>query len=99
MDLYIYLSFLVSLPIENCDKEKSLGLDIVEGFFASGLITAVQKEYADATRSRETMQFLEQYKKAMANRTEEQKAAERAEVRAAFGNEATIVNIITGEVV
>jgi hypothetical protein len=35
----------------------------------------------------------------MANRTEEQKAAERAEVRAAFGNDATVVNIITGEVV
>ena len=73
--------------------------DIVEGFFESGLITAVQKEHSDATRSRETMQFLERYKEAMANRTEEQKAAERAEVRAAFGNDATVVNIITGEVV
>lgn len=73
--------------------------DIVEGFYENGLITAVQKEYSDATRSRETMQFLEQYATAMANRSEEQKAMERAEVRAAFGKDVTVQNIFTGEVI
>jgi hypothetical protein len=73
--------------------------DVVEQFFENGLITAEQKEYADNTRAIELTEFLKKYKEAQANRSEEQKAMERAEVRAAFGKDVTVQNIFTGEVI
>lgn len=73
--------------------------DIVEQFFENGFITAEQKEYADNTRDIELTEFLEEYKKAQANRTPEQIEAERKAVRAAFYSWENPVNIITGEVI
>ena len=67
--------------------------DVIEDFFANGLITAEQKEYADNTRTIETAQFIEEYKKAQANRTPEQIEAERVAVRQAFYSWENPVNI------
>jgi len=71
--------------------------DIVEQFFENGFITAEQKEYADNTRDIETAQFIEEYKKAQANRTPAQIEAEKAAVREAFYSWENPINIFTGE--
>lgn len=48
-----------------------------------------------AARERETKDFLKEYRKRMENY--EHSAEEMAEMRAAFGEGATVVNVITGK--
>ena len=51
----------------------------------------------DFMRDRELRNFLEEYRQAMAHRTPEQVAEERAEARAAHGPGVELVNVLTGE--
>lgn len=73
-------------------------LDMLTDFATLGLIADFQVELSENTRKIEQTAFLKEYMIAQANRSEEQKEEERMMARAAFGPDAQVVNIITGEV-
>lgn len=58
---------------------------------------AVDESACDAARDADTKAFFQQYRKARANRSPEQRAEEAFELRAAFGPGQEVVDIITGE--
>ena len=73
-------------------------LDMLTDFATLGLIADFQVELSENTRKIEQTAFLKEYMIAQANRSEEQKEEERMMARAAFGPDAKVVNIVTGEV-
>jgi hypothetical protein len=73
-------------------------LDMVTDFATLGLIADFQVELSENTRKIEQAAFLKEYMIAQANRSEEQKNEERMMAQAAFGPDAKVVNILTGEV-
>ena len=73
-------------------------LDMVTDFATLGLIADFQVELSENTRKIEQTAFLKSYMTAQANRSEEEKNEERMMAQAAFGSDAKVVNIITGEV-
>lgn len=73
-------------------------LDMLTDFATLGFIADFQVEASENTRKIEQADFIKQYKIAMANRSEEEKEEERMMARAAFGPDAKVVNIVTGEV-
>ena len=73
-------------------------LDMVTDFATLGLIADFQVELSENTRKIEQTAFLKEYMFAQANRSEEDKNEERMMAQAAFGPDAKVVNIITGEV-
>ena len=73
-------------------------LDMVTDFATLGLIADFQVELSENTRKIEQTAFLKEYMIAQANRSEEQKNEERMMAQAAFGPDAKVVNILTGEV-
>lgn len=73
-------------------------LDMLTDFATLGFIADFQVEASENTRKIEQTAFLKEYMIAQANRSEEQKEEERMMARAAFGPDAQVVNIITGEV-
>ena len=73
-------------------------LDMVTDFATLGLIADFQVELSENTRKIEQAAFLKEYMIAQANRSEEQKNEERMMAQAAFGSDAKVVNILTGEV-
>ena len=58
---------------------------------------AFSREATRAKREVQNDEAIEQYKKARANMTAEQKAEEMFEMRAAFGEGATVIDVLTGE--
>ena len=73
-------------------------LDMVTDFATLGLIADFQVELSENTRKIEQTAFLKEYMFAQANRSEEEKNEERMMAQAAFGSDAKVVNVITGEV-
>ena len=73
-------------------------LDMVTDFATLGLIADFKVELSENTRKIEQTAFLKEYMIAQANRSEEQKNEERMMAQAAFGPDAKVVNILTGEV-
>lgn len=73
-------------------------LDMVTDFATLGLIADFQVELSENTRKIEQSAFLKEYMFAQANRSEDEKNEERMMAQAAFGADAKIVNVITGEV-
>ena len=73
-------------------------LDMVTDFATLGLIADFQVKLSENTRKIEQAAFLKEYMIAQANRSEEQKNEERMMAQAAFGPDAKVVNILTGEV-
>ena len=73
-------------------------LDMVTDFATLGLIADFQVELSENTRKIEETAMLKEYMFAQANRSEEQKNEERMMAQAAFGPDAKVVNVITGEV-
>jgi hypothetical protein len=60
-------------------------------------ITWPHKAAMDVERSAQTFAFLASYTEAQLNRTPDQLSEEAYEMRAAFGEGATVVNVITGK--
>ncbi len=73
-------------------------LDMVTDFATLGLIADFQVELSENTRKTEQSAFLKEYMISQANRSEEDKNEERMMAQAAFGPDAKVVNVITGEV-
>ena len=73
-------------------------LDMVTDFATLGFIADFQVELSENTRKIEQTAFLKEYMFAQANRSEEEKNEERMMAQAAFGSDARVVNVITGEV-
>ena len=71
--------------------------DAMEELQAAGLVDSTTVAVTAEARDRHTQQFLAEYRTAMANRTAEQIAEERAEARAAMGPGVEMVNVVTGE--
>ena len=71
--------------------------DAMEELEAAGLVDSTTVAVTAEARDRHTQQFLAEYRTAMANRTAEQIAEERAEARAAMGPGVEMVNVVTGE--
>ena len=71
--------------------------DAMEELQAAGLVDSTTVAVTAEARDRHTQQFLAEYREAMANRTAEQIAEERAEARAAMGPGVEMVNVVTGE--
>jgi len=62
-----------------------------------GMVDAITVETTRIVEREETDRFIEEYKKNRANRSAEEIAEERYEMRAAFGPGETVVNVLTGE--
>ena len=73
-------------------------LDMVTDFATLGLIDDFQVDHSEYTRKIEQSAFLKGYMAAQANRSEEEKNEERMMAQAAFGSDAKVVNVVTGEV-
>ena len=71
--------------------------DAMEELESAGLVDETTVAVTAEARDRHTQQFLAEYRLAMANRTAEQIAEERAEARAAMGPGVEMVNVVTGE--
>ena len=71
--------------------------DMLHKFVIARLITQEVADNSEVVRQEEVAVFLGEYKKARANRTPEQIAEEAFEMRAAFGEGETIVDVFTGE--
>ena len=62
-----------------------------------GMVDAITVETTRIVEIEETDRFIEEWKKNRANRSAEEIAEERYEMRAAFGPGETVVNVLTGE--
>ena len=82
---------------ESTGEFRPLMSDAMEELQAAGLVDETTVAVTAEARDRHTQQFLAEYRAAMANRTAEQIAEERAEARAAMGPGVEMVNIVTGE--
>ena len=71
--------------------------DMTPDWYNMGIITEAEKSATDAARKIMDSAFIAEWKEARNNRTDEEIAEERFEMRAAFGAGETVVNVITGE--
>ena len=71
--------------------------DMTTDWYNMGIITEAEKAATDAARKIMDSAFIAEWKEARNNRTDEDIAEERFEMRAAFGAGETVVNVITGE--
>lgn len=69
--------------------------DCLNDMLKQGLITSVEHSASETVRTEETMAFIQEYRK---NHSAPASEEERAEMRAAFGEGAKVVNAITGRV-
>ena len=72
--------------------------DILEFYCEAGVITPEVLHDTESAALKDMEAFIEQYKEARANRSPEEIAEERAEMRAAFGPGEWVLNVFTGEV-
>jgi len=66
--------------------------------YEAGLITEVTVRSTNEAYDKEMQEFLSEYRKNQANRTQEEINEQRSEARAAMGSGVKMVNIITGEI-
>ena len=71
--------------------------DMMCNWLELGLIDLVTFRATEKARKQQNDQFFAEYRENRKNRTAEEIAEERFEMRAAFGPGETIVNVITGE--
>jgi RNA polymerase subunit RPABC4/transcription elongation factor Spt4 len=71
--------------------------DMTTDWYNLGIITEAEKAATDAARKIMDDVFVNEWKASRNNRTAEEIAEERFEMRAAFGPGETVVNVITGE--
>ena len=71
--------------------------DMLHTFVIARLITQEVADDSEVLRQEEESVYIARYIEARNNRTPEQVAEERAEARAAFGPDETIVDVMTGE--
>ena len=76
---------------------RCLPADCVRDLVDANLITVETAERTTDMREIETLEFIQEYRTAQANRTPEQIAEERMMARGAMGGGVDMVNIITGE--
>ena len=76
---------------------RCLPADCVRDLVDANLITVETAERTTDMREIETLEFIQEYRAAQANRTPEQIAEERMMARGAMGGGVDMVNIITGE--
>lgn len=72
--------------------DECLGVMVV-----AGLVTERQVTISKKVRQNELMAFLNEYRKAQATRTPDQRHEARLEARSAFGEGVEVVNVFTGE--
>ena len=78
-------------------NDRCIPHDIMLDLKRYGMVDAITVETTRIVEREETDRFIEEYKKNRANRSAEEIAEERYEMRAAFGPGETVVNILTGE--
>ena len=78
-------------------NDRCIPNDIMLDLLRYGMVNAVTVATTRIVEREETDRFIEEYKKNRANRSAEEVAEERYEMRAAFGPDQTVVNILTGE--
>ena len=78
-------------------NNRCLMSDAMEELFLADKVTEMVVRATKIARDKENEEFLEEYRKAQANRTAEEIAEQRAEARAAMGPGVDMVNIFTGE--
>jgi len=78
-------------------NDRCIPNDIMLDLLRYGMVNAVTVATTRIVEREETDRFIEEYKKNRANRSAEEIAEERYEMRAAFGPDQTVVNILTGE--
>lgn len=71
--------------------------EFLEDWYTLGLITYNELEVSKNASREEMMKAIASYQNARANMTEEQKAEEAFERRAAFGEGVEVINVFTGE--
>lgn len=78
-------------------NDRCLMQDAMEELLADGSVVQSQVDITARVRDEQNSAFIAEYREAQANRTPEQIAEERFEMRAAFGPGETVVNVFTGE--
>ena len=78
-------------------SDRCIPHDIMLDLKRYGMVDAITVETTRIVEREETDRVIEEYKKNRANRSAEEIAEERYEMRAAFGPGETVVNILTGE--
>ena len=78
-------------------NDRCIPHDIMLDLKRYGMVDAITVETTRIVEREETDRFIEEYKKNRANRSAEEIAEERYEMRAAFGPGETVVNVLTGE--
>jgi len=86
-----------TLEIRWHSNDRCLPKDCVQELYDADLITLETLEETIHTGDIETSAAIAQYIRNQENRTPEQVAEERFEMRAAFGTGETVVNVFTGE--
>ena len=76
---------------------RCLPADCVRDLVDANLITVATAERTTDMREIETMEFIQEYRLAQANRTPEQIREERMMARGAMGAGVNMVNVFTGE--
>ena len=78
-------------------NDRCLMSDAMEELFLADMVTEKVVLATKIARDKENAEFIEEYRKAQANRTAEEIAEQRMEARAAMGPGVEMVNIFTGE--
>ena len=78
-------------------NDRCIPHDIMLDLKRYGMVDAITVETTRTVEREETDRFIEEYKMNRANMSAEAKAEEAAEMRAAFGPDQTVVNVLTGE--
>ena len=76
---------------------RPLMADALAELFKAGKIESIDVSITNDARAVTTMKVIEAYKKSQAQRSPDQIAEERAMARAAFGLDADLVDVFTGE--
>ena len=76
---------------------RCLPADCVRDLVDANLITEATAERTTDMREIETLEFIQEYRAAQANRTPQQVAEERAMARGAMGAGVELINVFTGE--
>ena len=74
-----------------------LPAECIEKLMHTPYKTVISAEATARAREKQDKEAIERYRQAQAKRSAEQRAEEKAEMRAAFGTGSTIVDILTGE--
>ena len=78
-------------------NSRCLPADCVRDLVDANLITVETAERTTDMREIETLEFIQEYRAAQANRTPQQVAEERAMARGAMGAGVELINVFTGE--